>query len=306
MTRSSNRRAFVKAALGIAGALALLPAVSAREKTSLLLKPLDDRLAVVSGAGANVVAARGADGLLLIDGGLQEHAAALHKLVLKELAARRVHTLLNTHWHPEQTGSNARLGKAGTRIFAHENTKLWLGYANEVPGRTGKWGPLTGPALPGETAYDGGKLSFAGEDVEYGYLLQAHTDGDLYVFFPTSNVLVTGGAVSGEGWPIIDYRTGGWIGGLVDGLRKLIARADDKTRIVPANGPVLTRADLETQLKMYATIFDRLGKLMRKGLGPDEAIETGPAKEFDAQWGDSRQFLTLAYRSMWGHFAPDA
>jgi cyclase len=306
MMRSANRRAFVKAALGTAGALALPALVSARERTSLILSPLDDRLAVVSGAGANVVASRGPDGLLLVDGGLEEHAAALHKLVLKDLGAKRVHTLVNTHWHPEQTGSNQRLGKAGARIFAHENTKLWLGYANEVPGRAGKWGPLTGPALPGETVYDSGKFAFAGEDVEYGYLLQAHTDGDLYVFFPTSNVLVTGGAVSGEGWPIIDYRTGGWIGGLIEGLRKLIARADGKTRIVPANGPVLAKADLEAQLKMYATIFDRLGKLMRKGLGPEEALETGPSKEFDAQWGDSRQFLTLAYRSMWGHFAPDA
>jgi cyclase len=306
MTRSSNRRAFVKAALGTAGTLALLPFASGREKTSLLSTPLDDRLAVVSGAGANVVAARGADGLLLIDGGLEAHSSALHKLVLKELAAKRVHTLVNTHWHPEQTGSNERLGKAGARIFAHENTKLWLGYANEVPGHERPWGPLPAQALPNETVFDGGTFTFGDEQVEYGYLLQAHTDGDLYVFFPKSNVLVTGGAVSGEGWPIIDYRTGGWIGGLVEGLKKLIARADDETRIVPANGPLLTKADLVAQQKMYATIFDRLGKLMRKGLGPDEAIESQPSKEFDAQWGDSRQFLTLAFRSMWGHLAPDA
>jgi cyclase len=306
MSPFSTRRAFVKAALGAVASAACLPSASAREKTSLLLQPLDDRLAVVSGAGANVVAARGPEGLLLVDGGLAEHSSALHKLVLKELAAKRVHTLVNTHWHPEQTGSNERLGKAGTRIFAHENTKLWLGYANEVPGQTRKWGPLRAEGLPNETVYGGGKLAFAEEELEYGYLLQAHTDGDLYVFFPKSNVLVTGGAVSGEGWPLIDYRTGGWIGGLVEGLKTLVARADERTRIVPANGPLLTKADLIAQQKMYATIFDRLGKAMRKGLGPEEAIETGPSKEFDAQWGDSRQFLTLAFRSMWGHLAPDA
>ena len=39
---------------------------------------------------------------------------------------RPVHTLFNTHWHPEQTGSNERLGKAGKTIIAHENTRLWL------------------------------------------------------------------------------------------------------------------------------------------------------------------------------------
>jgi cyclase len=306
MTSFPNRRAFVKAALGAAASAAWLPPASGREKTSLVLQPLDDRLAVISGAGANVVAARGPDGLLLVDGGLAEHSAALHKLVLKELAAKRVHTLVNTHWHPEQTGSNERLGKQGTTIFAHENTRLWLGYENEVLGRSDRWGPLRPEGLPKQTVYDSGKLTFGDEQLEYGYLLQAHTDGDLSVFFPTSNVLVTGGVVSADGWPIIDYRTGGWIGGLVEGLKKLIARADDKTRIVPANGPLLTKADLEAQLKMYSTIFDRLGKLMRQGLGPDEAIETGPSKEFDAKMGDSREFLTRAFRSMWGHFAPDA
>jgi cyclase len=309
MRHFANRRAFVKAALGTAGValMDLRPTTSlGRDKTNLQLTSLDDRLAVVSGAGANVVAARGTDGLLLVDGGLEAHSAALLKLVQKELAAKRVHTLINTHWHPEQTGSNERLGKTGTRIFAHENTKLWLGYANEVPGRDTKWGPLPPKALPNETVYDGGKFAFGDDVIEYGYLLQAHTDGDLYVFFPKSNVLVTGGAVSGEGWPLIDYRTGGWIGGLVEGLKTLVARCDDNTRIVPANGPLLKRADLQEQQKMYATIFDRLGKLMRKGLGPDEAIESAPSKEFDARWGDSRQFLTLAFRSMWGHFAPDA
>ena len=307
MTPLANRRAFVKAALGTAAGVAIVPATAwGRSKSTLVLTSLTDHMAVIAGAGANVVAARGPEGLLLVDGGRAEHAAALEKLALKELSARRVHTLANTHWHPEQTGSNERLGKAGARIFAHENTKLWLGYANEVPGQDRKWGPLPAKALPNETVYDGGKFTFGDEAVEYGYLLQAHTDGDLCFFFPKANVLVTGGAVSGAGWPVIDYRTGGWIGGLVDGLKKLIARADDKTRIVPANGPVLTRADLEAQQKMYATIFDRLGKLMRKGLGPEEAIETAPSKEFDAQWGDSRQFLTLAFRSMWGHFAPDA
>lgn len=305
MTRFETRRAFVKAALGTTAALSLSAPSLGRDKQSLQLMPLNDRLAVITGAGANVVAARGAEGLLLVDGGLAEHAAALHRLLLKELSAKRVHTLVNTHWHPEQTGANERLGKAGARIFAHENTRLWLGYANEVPGG-GTWGPLPAKALPNETTYGDGKLAFADEQLEYGYLLQAHTDGDLYVFFPQSDVLVAGGVVSGEGWPVIDYRTGGWIGGLVEGLKTLIARSGADTRIVPANGPLLTRADLETQQKMYATIFDRLGKLMRKGLGPDEAIETGPAREFEARWGDSRAFLHRAFRSMWGHFAPDA
>jgi cyclase len=311
MTDLTHRRSFLRATLGTASAAAFtqfvpLVALARDSKTPLTTTKLSDKLVLISGAGANVVAMSGPDGALLVDGGVQARSADLVKLALKETGAKKVHTLFNTHWHPEQTGSNERIGKTGARIIAHENTKLWLGYANPVPLQQKPWGPLPPKALPNETTYKDGKIEFAGEHIDYGYLQQAHTDGDIYVHFRESNVIAAGGVVSGEGWPVIDYKTGGWIGGLVDGLRQLIAVSDANTKIVPANGPVLTKADLEQQREMYATIFDRLGKLLRKGMGPDEVLASAPTKEFDARWGEPTQFVTLAFRSLWGHFAPDA
>jgi glyoxylase-like metal-dependent hydrolase (beta-lactamase superfamily II) len=267
---------------------------------------LNDRLVVFSGAGANVLAAQSPDGLLLVDGGLAERSGDLLDAVYKETKANTVQTLINTHWHPEQTGSNGRLGKAGTKIIAHENTKLWLTYPQTEPGHDKPWGPLPAKALPNQTTYGNGRLTFAGEEVSYGYLLQAHTDGDLYVYFPTSNVLFTGGVVSNEGWPVIDFQTGGWIGGLVDGLRALEAVANDKTQIVPANGPVMSKADLQAQRTMYQTISQRMNQALRKGVGADEIASLAPTKEYDAQWGDPKRFVDLAFRSLWGHMAPDA
>ncbi len=309
-THMNHRRAFLRASLGTAAASLAqwvpLPALARSEATPLVATRLNDRVSVIDGAGANVVAISGPDGALLVDGGLTARSDELVKLALKQTAAKRITTLVNTHWHPEQTGSNERLGKAGAKIIAHENTKLWLGYSNPVPLTDRRYGPLPREALPNDTTYDSGTLDFGGQKVEYGYMLQAHTDGDLYVFLPDSNVLVTGGVVSSAGWPIIDYETGGWIGGLVQGLRTLIKVADANTRIVPANGPVLKRADLETQRDMYAAIFDRLQKLLRKGLGPDEVVAANPTREFDAQWGEPAAFVTLAFKSLWGHLAPDA
>jgi cyclase len=135
---------------------------------------------------------------------------------------------------------------------------------------------------------------------------QAHTDGDIYVFFPKSNVLAVGGIVSASGWPMLDYSTGGWIGGLASGVKKLADIANDQTRIVPATGAVMSKADLVAQQQMFAQVFDRLSKSIRKGLGPDEAYEQKPAAEWEAKYGDSKQFVTLAFRSLWGHMAPDA
>ena len=45
--------------------------------------PLAGNLVLLSGAGANVVAATGPDGLLLVDGGLEKHSKELLKTALQ-------------------------------------------------------------------------------------------------------------------------------------------------------------------------------------------------------------------------------
>src|SRR5437773_2985554 len=90
------------------------------------LKLRDDLFVVRIPGEANVVAQTGADGVVLVDGGSAGGSDALMKAVSGLPGAGPVRTIFNTHWHPEQTGSNERLGKAGIPIIAHENTRLWL------------------------------------------------------------------------------------------------------------------------------------------------------------------------------------
>ena len=75
------------------------------------------------GAGGNVVALPGPDGALMIDGGRAANADALLDAVKKATGTTRIHTLINTHWHPDQVGANEAVGKAGGVIIAHEKTK---------------------------------------------------------------------------------------------------------------------------------------------------------------------------------------
>jgi glyoxylase-like metal-dependent hydrolase (beta-lactamase superfamily II) len=144
-------------------------------------------------------------------------------------------------------------------------------------------------------------MTFGNEKIEYGYMPQAHTDGDIYVFFPTQNVLVAGDVFSIAQYPILDYVTGGWIGGLQNALRDLLKVAKDDTRIIPGTGPVHTRADLQAEADMANTMRDRLVKLMRQGMGPSDMIAAAPTKEFDDKWGNPELFIRNAYRGMWGH-----
>ena len=306
-----SRRDFLGHALSTAAFASLplwLPMSGAWAASSEPIKgtPLSDDLTLFTGAGANVVAARGPEGLLLVDGGLEARSSALLKTVFKDMSARRVHTLINTHWHPEQTGSNLRLGKDGAVIIAHERTKLWLSRKIDVNWMDSSYGPLPEKARPTQTTYTDGKLAFGNEQIDYAYLQQAHTDGDLYVFFRKANVLVAGGALTSDRWPLIDWQTGGWMGGLVNALTKLDGVVDDATRIVPANGPILTRADLRKQTEMYKVIYDRLVKSLRSGLGPQEVLAAAPTSEFNPQWGDPAAFVDRSFRGLWPHFAPDA
>ena len=307
----NSRRGFLKLAAGGATGAVLwssggLSSAAWARSEPLATASLGNGISLLTGAGANVLAFGGSEGLLLVDGGLAAHSSELVSLALKSTGTRKVHTLFNTHWHPEQTGSNERLGKDGVRIIAHENTRLWLTRKIVTDWLPKGYGPLPAKALPNKSFYTRESLDFGGETFDYGHLGQAHTDGDLYVYLHKANVLVAGGVVSAQGWPIMDWQTGGWIGGLVGAYDRLLKVANDDSRIVPANGPLLTRKDLQAHRDMYFAIFDRLVKLLVKGQGPDEVVAAKPAKDFEAQWGPSDTFVNASFKSLWGHYAPDA
>jgi len=88
---------------------------------------------------------------------------------------------------------------------------------------------------------------------------------------------------------------------MLDGFDALLEIADEDTRIVPGNGPVMSLADLRAQHEMYLTIFDRLQTMLRQAFGTDEVLAAAPTAEYDARWGDPEQFVSLAFESLWGH-----
>lgn len=255
-------------------------------------------LALVCGAGCNVVALGGPEGALLVDGGLAVNAPLLLRTVANHLKTPRIHTLVNTHWHPEQTGSNELAGKSGAVLVAHEVTRLALGQPNRSAVFEGHYGPLPETARPRQTTYNTGSLEFAGETVSYRYLPAAHTNGDLAVHFPRRNVLVAGGPVSASAWPVIDYLNGGFIHGFMRSYEILAEMVKPDTRIVAADGPVLTGADLLRHQAMYQELFRQFFVFFNKGFGPQDAIAAEPLKAHVAELGDPAKFLAAAYRSL--------
>ena len=302
-----TRRQILKAAAGSAAGIALSAPVLrllAAEQNAKVLRLNDDLFVLTIPGEANVVAHTTADGVALVDGASAGASDALMKAIADLPGGRPVQTIFNTHWHAEQVGSNELLGKAGKRIIAHENTRLWLATDVTWPWNERRFKRLPKIAQPNKTFYTTGELE---SGVRYGYIPDAaHTDGDLYVYFPKQNVLAVGDAMSGEGWPLVDYATGGWIGGIVGALQRLQTLVNADTRIVPGRGPVLGLPDLESQYKMYGTIYDRLTTLLNRGRGPSEAVAAKPTKEFDDKMGNPDEFVRRAFESLWGYLSPDA
>ena len=276
-------------------------------------------LTVIEGAGCNVVALGAPEGALMIDGGLAANSAVLLQSLLASTGASRVHTLINTHWHPEQTGSNEAVGQAGGTIIGHEVTKLALAArtGNRSAMYEGSYGPLPDAAIPTVTTYNKGSLQVAGEQVDYRYLPGAHTNGDLFVHFPRRNVVVVGGPVGSDRWPVIDYMNGGFMHGFVRSYEILVEMVNDDTIVIPANGPTLTGADIVTHKDVYWDLFKQFFVLFNKGFGPtdvaafnrgvefmgvgqvvaDRPLMREPGQALVAQLGSADQFLEHAYRS---------
>jgi glyoxylase-like metal-dependent hydrolase (beta-lactamase superfamily II) len=300
--RQPGRREFLQ---GLAGALSTvglaLPRTAAAQAGPAATR-LGERVTLIAGAGNNVLVLADDNGSLLVDAGDAVHAADLLKL------AGKVSTVFNTHYHLESTGGNDQVAAAGAKIVAHLNTKLWMTQEIIRDWEHGKvYPPRAKAALPAETfrATTGAtfsEMSFGGERIEYGLLTQAHTDGDLFVHFRNANVLAVGDAVQPGRLPTLDWFCGGWIGGMMNAQKALLDRADDQTKIVPAMGSVMTKADLQANYATIVKIREKLVGLVKKGQGAQNMIDAGAVDEFkDVMPGDAATFLYCAYRGLWAH-----
>lgn len=299
---SLDRRQLLKAAAGLAAAALFVPRTGAAQASArqLASTPIRDGLSLVTGGGSNVVVLRGAQSGVLVDSGAPELANALRT----QLGALPIELIFNTHWHPLHTGGNETVRSADTTIVAHELTRLWMSTEYYVDWEDRTYSPRVATALPTRTFHASDPQPLAvdvgDERIEYGHLPEAHTDGDIYVYFRERNVLVAGGVVTHGEYPVIDHATGGWIGGLVDATKKLLTIANPATLVVPANGQAQPRAHLEAQLEMLTVVRERIENLMRKGRSIPEMLDADVTQGFDAAWGTNRErFVANIYHGLW-------
>jgi glyoxylase-like metal-dependent hydrolase (beta-lactamase superfamily II) len=276
------------------------PVVRPGKTTVLPTTKLSDRITLIGNAPGNVLALSSADGVLLVDSG----SAALANSVRASLAGASVHTLFNTHYHADQTGGNVLFGTAGAGIHAHSITREWLAADYYVPAEDRWVKALPAKGVPTVTFRQKGEMKAGAENVEFGYLLEAHTRGDIYVFFRDSNVLAVGDVASPLRDPALDWYAGGWLGGRVDAMSDLLKIAKDDTKIVPAYGPVMTRAQLQAERDMMQHLYERTTLLTTQGRSAQDMFDSGVMKEKEVtrQFQDPYRFLYDDCKGLWAHY----
>jgi glyoxylase-like metal-dependent hydrolase (beta-lactamase superfamily II) len=242
------------------------------------------------------------DGAVIVDRGRAAAASQLPAAVEQATGGTRVHTLFNTHWHLEQTGGNEALGRAGANIVAQEKTRARLAVGYYVPSEDRYRPPVPVQAQPTESFYTTGSTTIAGNRIEYGYLLAAHTDGDAYVYFRDANVIAVGDALAPEHDPELDWWGGGWLGGRADALKQLLDLTDARTRFVPSYGAPVGRAAVQAEHDMCVLLFDRFFDRVRKGETDEDMLAAGIMEDTGRAWKDPAKFVHDVHKGFWGHY----
>jgi glyoxylase-like metal-dependent hydrolase (beta-lactamase superfamily II) len=256
------------------------------------------------GAGGNMAASIGDDGVLLVD---SQYAPLTDKIVaaIRTLTDKPIKYMINTHVHGDHTGGNENLARLGTTIFAHDNVRGRMYAVDSAEG-----------ALPALTFSAPISLHFNGEEISVIPVAgPAHTDGDSLVYFHGSNVLHTGDVYVTSSFPGADAANGGVLLGHIEVLNQILelsqtaagflsgfgnapgayperpvgalGRAHDRTDtlIIPGHGHLSDEADVLSFRNMLVIIRDRVQAWAARGMTLEQIVAARPALGWEARYG---------------------
>jgi cyclase len=270
--------------------------------TPIAMTRLGGNLTLLSGPGGNVVVSDGKDGKLLIDTFVQPAWPKL-KEALDSISAKPITQVIDTHWHFDHTDNNASLRSAGARVLAHKNVPRRMKETHEIAAFNIHFPPSPDEALPTETFSGKRQIDANGEKLHLEHASPAHTDSDIFIYFPNSNVLHCGDLVTNNGgFPLIDYDSGGKIGGMIKASKHLISIIDNKTRVIPGHGPISDKDYLTQYHERLVAIHDQIAELKEKGLTLPEIIAERPLEDLKSVLGHGLiscdQYTDIVYRSL--------
>ena len=270
-------------------------------KVEVKVVPVAGGVSMLVGQGGNIGVTSGKDGIFLIDDQFEPLLPKIRAAV-KTLGDGPIRFVVNTHFHGDHTGGNAKLHEAGAVIIAQENVRKRLGMERINPSTKERTPPKPPEAWPLVTYASGVNLYLNGDELEVIHMARAHTDGDSVIRFKKANVVHMGDTFFNGIYPFIDVDAGGSIDGIIAAADKVLAMVDDKTKIIPGHGALGTKADLQTYRNVMAGIRDRVKALIAQGKTLDQIVAAKPSAQWDATWGKGflgpDVFLSFVHRSL--------
>ncbi len=270
------------------------------EKVQIQTIKVADGVYMLRGAGGNIGISAGEDGILMIDTQFAELMEKI-KSAIAEINRGPIRIVLNTHWHYDHTYGNEPLAKSGALIMAHENTRMRMKSEQTFPDFDMDIPVFPKAALPLVTFYDSLTLHFNGEEIQVIHIENAHSDGDIVIFFRKANVMQTGDIYFSVLYPFIDVSHGGSIDGVIAAADKILGIVDENTKIIPGHGPLSNREGLKKYRDMLITLRDRIQSQIEEGKTLEEVIASNPTADFDkikAQSVPPEMFVKIVYNDL--------
>jgi cyclase len=314
-------------AIGVATALVIYwaPVAPAQQRpTSIEILPVRGQVYLLASAAGNALLQVGAQGVLVVDTMREEDADQLLAAIKKVAGEKPIRFVVNTHAHADHTGGNLKIAQAGSQLVAG-NFSRDLGEAGAksafivahehvlktMSAPTGSRAPTPFGAWPTDTFFQAEKdMYFNGEGIQLVYEPAAHTDGDILVFFRSSDVIATGDVFNTNSYPVIDLAHGGHINGIIEALNRIIDLAiseqftEGGTRIVPGHGRICDEFEVVEYRDMVTIVRDRVQAMIRKGITLDAIQAARPTLDFDPRYGavsgpwTTSMFIDAVYRNL--------
>jgi cyclase len=253
-------------------------------KVQIKVHKVADGIYMLEGAGGNIGASVGEDGIVIVDDQFAPLAPKI-QAALKGITDKPVRFVLNTHFHFDHTGGNLDFGKAGSTIVAHENVRKRL-----AAGATNKRFNITTPpaakeALPVVTFDKSASVHLNGEDIRAIHFPNGHTDGDSVIFFTKANVVHMGDDFFNGMFPFVDTDSGGSVLGYIQAIEGVLKQVNHDTKFIPGHGPLATTEDARKYVAMLKETRTLVADAVTKKMTPEQMKANKILAKFEESYG---------------------
>ena len=242
---------------------------------------------LVTAGNHNTTVQIGSEGVLVVNPGSEPLADSVLTEIRRIAGDRRIRVIIATNDAAEHVAASARIGAGPTpaaqraALIAHENASLRIATA-DLPEHT----------VPTDTFFRGEReLHFNGEPIEVLHVPAATSDGDVIVFFRTSDVIVAGDVIQDLTYPVVRLADGGTVDGTIAALNRILGitiaawRAQGGTQVIPNRGRVYDEGDVAEYRDMVTIIRNRVRDALAKGQTLEQARASGLARDYDGRYG---------------------